>query len=182
MIADYPEASGQIDGGVQAVTSYLVHAMTRYPEIELHVLSFRLGSGRAEVVMEQNFVRYSLPHSKFGTLTIFRQDQENLNAILAEINPDIVHSQGGGHQGILASRSGYPTVVTIHGILTQEAKHLPGFRRRIRARPLETSLFTLGRVVRRWIGNHAALLLLPIYWRRKAIAGFLLPVPVLMPR
>ena len=134
MLADYPEDVERIDGGVQAVTSYLVSALAEMPEIELHVLSFKLGINRAAVVNETKFVRYSIPYGRFGTLTRFKKDQAHLDAFLDEIRPDVVHSQGGGHQGILARRAGYPTVVTIHGILTQEAKFLPGVRRRTRTR------------------------------------------------
>ena len=134
MIADHPETGDKIDGGVQAVTSYLVHAMTQFQEIELHVLSFRLGIDRVTVKVETNYVRYSIPFSRFGTLTGFIRDQATLNACLATIRPDVVHSQGGGHDGIVAKRSIFPTVVTIHGILSQEAGLLPGLRRRMRTR------------------------------------------------
>ena len=134
MIADYPETANQINGGVQAVTSYLVHAMTQFPEIELHLLSFRLGIDHISVIEEPNYVRYSIPFARFGTLTGFIRDQANLNTCLATIQPDIVHSQGGGHQGIVAKRTNFPTVVTIHGTISQEAKFLPGLGRRMRTR------------------------------------------------
>jgi glycosyltransferase involved in cell wall biosynthesis len=134
MITDHPESNERIDGGVQAVASYLVNAITELQEIDLHVLSFRLGSEGVTVTKEPNFTRYSLPFSRFGTLTAFARDQAVLNACLADIRPDIVHSQGGGHHGIVAIRSGYPTVVTVHGILAKEANFLPGIRRRMRSR------------------------------------------------
>lgn len=134
MIADYPESDRQIDGGVQAVTKYLVDAMAQMPGIELHVLSFKQELNSAAVIEERGFVRYSIPYGRFGIITGFRNDQAILNAFLDEIGPDVVHSQGGGHQGILASRTDYPTVVTIHGILTQEIRFLPKIRQRIRTR------------------------------------------------
>lgn len=134
MIADYPESGQQIDGGVQAVTKYLVDAMAPMSEIELHVLSFRPGLGSATVTEDRGFTRYSIPYSKYGVITGFRDDQANLNALLNQIDPDIVHSQGGGHQGILASRTRYPTVLTIHGIISQEIKYLPKINQRIRTR------------------------------------------------
>ena len=134
MIADYPETGDQIDGGVQAVTSYLVDAMSQLGEIDLHILVFRQGTAEAEVTEGPGFTRHSIPFAPFGTATGLSKDQSALNARLAAIRPDVVHSQGGGHQGILAKRSGYPAVVTIHGILRREAGLLSGFRRRIRTR------------------------------------------------
>ena len=111
---------------MQAVASYLVSAMTELQEIDLHVLSFGLGFEDVTVTKEQNFTRYSLPFSKFGILTAFARDQAVLNKCLANIRPDIVHSQGGGHHGIVAIRSAYPTVVTVHGILAKEANFFLG--------------------------------------------------------
>jgi len=134
MIADHPESGEQIDGGIQAVTTYLVHAMAKIPDVELHILSFRPGISRVTVTEENNYARYSIPLSRFGTMTGFIKDQATLNASLAAIRPDIVHSQGAGHHGIVASRCGYPTVTTIHGILSQEAAFLPSLKRQIRTR------------------------------------------------
>lgn len=134
MIADLPDSHGQIDGGVQAVTSYLVSSLCKIPEVELHVLSFRLGIQSTTIKNEPNLVRYYLPFSRLGTITGFAKDQAVLNACLAQIQPHVVHSQGGGHDGIVARRSGYPTVITIHGIGTQEANYLTNLRRRFRTR------------------------------------------------
>lgn len=134
MLADYPESGSLIDGGLQAVTSYLVDAMVQLREVELHVISFRPGIDRVKFTKESNFFRYSLPLARFGTLTGFFKDQSTLNSCLKTIRPDIVHSQGGGHHGIIAKRTGLPTVVTIHGIHSQEAAFLPGFKKRLRAR------------------------------------------------
>ena len=46
--------------------------------------------------------------------------------------PDLVHGQGVGRDGILAARSGYPSVLTVHGILREEARHYEGLGRRLR--------------------------------------------------
>lgn len=132
MIADHPGDDGKIDGGVQAVTSYLVGALLQIPEIDLYILSFRLGLRRVRVNRYATHTHYLVPFGKVGTLTAFAKDQATLNTCLAEIEPDVVHSQGAGHHGILASRCPYPTVITIHGIQVQEAAYLSGLRRRFR--------------------------------------------------
>lgn len=134
MIADHPETGEQIDGGVQAVTSYLVEALSQFDEIELYILSFRLGIDRVVVNQNPNYVHYSIPFSRFGTLTNFAKDQATLDKCVADIRPDVVHSQGAGHHGILANRSRFPAVTTIHGIHVQEAAYVRGFRRRMRTR------------------------------------------------
>lgn len=129
MIADHPGPGESIDGGVQAVTSYLADAMREFPDIELHILRFRVGLSGASEIVGAGYVLHSLPISRLGTLTAYRSDQSILNKYLKNIRPDLVHSQGGGHHGILAMRAGYPVVVTIHGILAREAQFERGLKR-----------------------------------------------------
>jgi glycosyltransferase involved in cell wall biosynthesis len=134
MITDYPRAGEPVYGGVQAVSSYLIEALSQIGDLELNVLTFKAGISTAEVELLETHTHYILPFGKYGTLTGFRADQAILNSCLKKIRPDIVHSQGSGHHGILANRSGYPSVVTIHGILTEEARYLASWRRRLRIR------------------------------------------------
>lgn len=134
MLADYPDVAGQIDGGLQAVTVYLVRELSKLPDIDLHVIEFKQGVVQPLVRRIDGFHLHTLPLARLGTLTGFCRDQQTLNACLARISPTVVHSQGGGHHGIIAARSGLPTVVTIHGIHSREAAFLPGIHRRLRAR------------------------------------------------
>jgi glycosyltransferase involved in cell wall biosynthesis len=133
MIAHHPQTNDQIDGGVQAVTSYLVNSLAKTRDLDLHVLSFAKEIDRVLVTKHPNYSHYSIPLARYGTATWFIKDQARLNSCLATIRPDIVHSQGGGHHGVLATRSHFPSVVTIHGIHRREARFLPGLKRRFRA-------------------------------------------------
>ena len=133
MIADLPEPEEVIDGGVQAVTSGLVPALGRLPDVELHVIRLRRGVEEGRHHEQDSHVLHVLPMSRLGTVTSFRQDQRTLNRCLETIQPDVVHSQGAGHYGILTARSGYPAVITIHGILSEEVRFEPGWRSRARA-------------------------------------------------
>lgn len=134
MIADHPGPGAPIDGGVQAVTSYLVDAMCGFPDIEIHVLRFRTGLSNASRIEGPGYVLHSLPISRLGTISGYRGDQSVLDRCLHSIRPDVVHSQGGGHFGALAMRTAYPAVVTIHGILAREAKFARGLQRQLRIR------------------------------------------------
>ena len=133
MIADLPGAGEAIDGGVQAVSSYLVRALGVMPGVELHVIRLRMGVQVHRRYQRDGYVLHVLPMRRFGTVTKFFQDQCALNRCLASIRPDIVHSQGAGYYGILANRTTYPVVVTIHGILAQEVRFQPELRFRARA-------------------------------------------------
>ena len=133
MIADLPEPGEVIDGGVQAVTSCLIPALGRLPDVEVHVIRLRWGIEKSSRREQDSQVLHVLPMSRLGTVTNFRQDQRTVDSRLETIQPDVVHSQGAGHYGILAARSGYPAVITIHGILSEEVRFEPGWRSRVRA-------------------------------------------------
>jgi glycosyltransferase involved in cell wall biosynthesis len=132
MIAEIPAPGRPIDGGVQAVTSCLVQAILRLPDIELHVIQFLKGISAATQVRRDGYLLHTLPIARLGTLTGFWRDQQALDACLASIDPDLVHSQGAGHLGILARRTKYPSIVTVHGILAEEIQYEPGLRERLR--------------------------------------------------
>jgi glycosyltransferase involved in cell wall biosynthesis len=134
MVADYPASADRIDGGLQAVTFCLVEQLRKMKEVDLHVINFRQSVAGPIAERRHGFSLHTLPLARLGTLTGFHSDQKTLNSCLARIGPDVVHSQGGGHHGILAMRSGLPAVVTIHGILAREAAYHSGIYRQLRSR------------------------------------------------
>jgi glycosyltransferase involved in cell wall biosynthesis len=72
------------------------------------------------------------PFPRFELARNFRAYQARLNAWLARIRPDVVHAQGGADHAYVSLRSGYPTVVTIHGVHGEDAKYDSTFRLRVR--------------------------------------------------
>jgi len=57
---------------------------------------------------------------RFSTRLEYRWESGRVRRILRMIRPDLVHGQGlEGHAGLAALRSGYPAVVTIHGIVNR---------------------------------------------------------------
>ena len=134
MVADHPEQDDKIDGGVQAVTSYLAGAMSKLPDVDLHVITYRYNIAEPRTIEANDYVRHDIPGRRFGTMTAYWRSQIQLNHLLRTLKPHIVHGQGVGHDGIVASRSPYPSVLTVHGILQEEASHFPTARRRARHR------------------------------------------------
>jgi glycosyltransferase involved in cell wall biosynthesis len=132
MITDHSDSTDRVDGGVQAVTKYLVDALIRFDDVEIHVLSFKYGIQDSWSSAANGYRRHVLAGARFGTLTGYWKDQQALNSYLDKINPTVVHAQGAGHNGILASRSRFPSVITIHGIMAEEAKFFSGRARRAR--------------------------------------------------
>jgi glycosyltransferase involved in cell wall biosynthesis len=136
MITDHADDADKVDGGVQAVTKYLVSELIRHTDLDLHILTFNYAISESSTVNREGYTRHILPGARLGTVSAFLQDQRTLDAKLATIQPDIVHGQGAGHDGIVARRSRFPSVITIHGIMAEEAKHFTTLGQRARHRLL----------------------------------------------
>ena len=134
MICDHAGSGVAVDGGVQAVSQYLIDALVATGDVELHVITFRYDIDEMRTQREDGYVHYQIPGPKLGTATLYWQSQTRLRTLLGEIKPHIVHAQGAGHDGVVAVRSGLPAVVTIHGILQEESRHFSQLRRRLRHR------------------------------------------------
>jgi len=136
MITDHADDADKIDGGVQAVVNYLVSELIEHADLDLHILSFDYGNSDLSTIERDGYTKHVLPGARLGTVSAFWQDQRTLGATLDRIQPDIVHGQGAGHDGIVARRSRFPSVITIHGIMAEEAKHFATVGQRARHRLL----------------------------------------------
>lgn len=134
MITDFAASADRVDGGVQAVTRYLADAMVCRGDVELHLIGFDYGNRQSGSPRPQSYKQHVLPGASGGALTAYWKDQRTLNRLLDRIRPDLVHGQGAGQNGIVAVRSHFPSVITIHGILAEEAHYYTGFAKRLRHR------------------------------------------------
>ncbi|CAN5295025.1 hypothetical protein BH24PSE2_BH24PSE2_12850 [soil metagenome] len=127
MVADYPRDAESLDGGVQAVTAYLVAELARCREVALHVVTFDSSVKGLETFSKNGVSHYYLPTQRLGAMTRWAYDLKRLRHCLARINPDVVHAQGVGVDGFLSVKSGYPALVTIHGMIGEDAKFTSGW-------------------------------------------------------
>lgn len=119
MLGPYPRSLSRIDGGVAAATTYLSQALASSREIEL--IGVRL-AGRAVTQGPAEDLGWPVVNfelGRFGVSTRFYAQSRRFLTLLDRYRPDLVHAQGADVSGYLAVRSGAPTVVTVHGILTE---------------------------------------------------------------
>jgi glycosyltransferase involved in cell wall biosynthesis len=123
ILGDYPTSEGAIhEGGIQSVTHSLAHALARRDDIECHLVSAMDGAStdyrRAGNLHVHYVKRLPLPR----LLTCKIHDIPALVRVVRAINPDVVHGQGQDRHGLAALRSGYPAVVTSHGVAFVESQ------------------------------------------------------------
>ncbi|MEO8167245.1 MAG: glycosyltransferase family 4 protein [bacterium] len=124
IVSEFPY-KGNIVGGVQSAVQILAEALSKLSAVEkVLVMSFNteIDSDNVEQWNDKLTVhqvagqrRLSLPTSSF-------YDFLKGKKIADAFRPDIVHGQGTGAHGDVASRLGYPNVMTIHGVGSFEAE------------------------------------------------------------
>ncbi len=136
IVGDYPLNGTHIWGGVEAAFGYLVRELARLDGLELHVIT--LGNpataGTDGLDGDGAIVHVLPPFPRFEFARNFRTYRARLNQKLAEIKPDLVHAQGATDHAYGALHSGYPTVITVHGIQSEDSKHQWTFLQRARKR------------------------------------------------
>jgi len=124
-----------VGGGVETAFVNLVAGLATLPDLELSVISFVRGSGSERSTRDRGVPIHYLPGSeRLSNATLYRADRRKLARALASLRPDVVHAQDALSYGFTCLRAERraPVVVSIHGIVREELKHLPRLADRVR--------------------------------------------------
>ncbi|AKB30500.1 Glycosyltransferase [Methanosarcina siciliae T4/M] len=119
LLGQYPIDPENISGGVEACILGIVNEFKKYPDIDLHIVTVQILKKNVYKNIEGISVHYlaSPPFPRF--LTVNTIDRYKVINKIKEINPDLVHGHISNY-GYYALKSGYPSIVTIHGIAKEE--------------------------------------------------------------
>lgn len=134
ILGDYPLNNQQIWGGEQAAFSYLVSELCKIEGVDVHIFTLTNSDLAGQVRTEKNGATLHLmpPFPRFELYRRFSTYQAHLNRKLAKIQPDVIHAQGALHHGYVALGSGYPAVITVHGVQREDSKYQSSFYLRAR--------------------------------------------------
>jgi glycosyltransferase involved in cell wall biosynthesis len=157
LLGPYPFDGKRAGGGVETSFVNLVEGLRSVADVEPHVATFVRGAAEARrVETPAGTVHYLPGRARLNNLTFYRANRRVFERLLAELEPDLVHAQDAAGSGYAALRTAgrIPVVVSIHGIVREEPRHLAGRADRIRTR--------LARVaVERYCIRHAEYLVAP---------------------
>ncbi len=108
----------------------LLDAIAKRTDVEMHLISCLQQPAKSPAKLAPNIYFHGLLVPKAGWMrTLYAGCVVKIRRKLREINPELVHGQGTERESALAAvLSGFPNVVTIHGIMQIQARLL-------RARP-----------------------------------------------
>ena len=143
LVGPYPLDTSRFGGGVETAFFNLLGGLASFPDVEPHVITFTAGvekprhdlSGPAPVL-------YLPSRARLKNLTFYRDDRRMLGEALADLRPDLVHAQDAVGYGYVTLRTvrDVPVVVSVHGIVREELKHLSGRLDRIRTATARVAL------------------------------------------
>ena len=82
MITDFPSDVDKLDGGVQAVASYLVSELAKVPQLDLHVLSLERSRRPYRMAQKDGYWHHQISFEKLGSVRGFYTDQRNIDRCL----------------------------------------------------------------------------------------------------
>lgn len=122
-------------GGVATSTANLLLGLKMFDDMELHMVTLTSEISNPLHIDHEGVRVHHLPApARLDVLTLFSRARRTLKPFLRELAPDLVHAQGFDSGYIcLKAVPEIPTVVSIHGIMAQERKHVAGSKDRFRA-------------------------------------------------
>lgn len=122
MLGLYPEDPARVMGGVEAVVSVLAAELATAADLEIHVVSGRPGLAAIERETHGPVTVHRVPEPRLGRLFLYRPARRWLQRALHTIRPGVVHAHGSGVYVAAAIACSIPAVVTLHGVVAQEAR------------------------------------------------------------
>lgn len=122
ILGAYSLAGNRISGGPEAVVVQLAEGLRRLPGLEVHIVT---ASGRVaeDSVQERDgIVVHTLRWRRMPRWTLVRANARALAQAVRSIAPAIAHAHSAGTWADAALGSGAPAVITVHGVIQQEAQ------------------------------------------------------------
>lgn len=138
MMGDYPRDPTHVGGGVEAITHNLLRGLQEFGDLDLHMATLR--SDVTEGVASHNgvTVHYITPNYRRNALTFDSYHGRLLRQKLAALQPDVIHVHINGTYALAAARSGFPFVLSVHGIRRREMALRRGWRNQLYRRWIVT--------------------------------------------
>lgn len=119
-------------GGVEVAIVYLMDTLYSVGVDELHIITCRTELPTEETVAIGRTIVHYLPRHNQGRLTWHLRETTRMQRLVRGLQPDIVHGHSTGLYAGAALGSGFPHVITAHGIVAREVALYRGRALRLR--------------------------------------------------
>lgn len=122
ILGAYSLQDNRISGGPEAVVVQLADGLRRLPGMDVHVFTTSSRVAEDSVQPRDGVTVHTLRLRHVPRWTLIRANARALAQAVRRIAPDVAHAHSGGTWGDAALGSGAPAVITVHGVIRQEAQ------------------------------------------------------------
>lgn len=142
ILTQYPLDLNNIRGGVESSMIGLIRELKKFNGLYLYIVTSTKQVDKNKTIVKDGVTFHYISSPKLPNLiTTLIIDQYRVKRKIHEINPNLVHAHMTAPlYGYPALKSGYPTIITVHGIKSEEAKTMKGvleFIKKILIVPME---------------------------------------------
>ena len=161
----YPAPGQPVTGGVMAVVYALAQGLAQRPGLVVGVAASQVGGAMA-AENDGRVTVFRTPVARYPRVRWYRPLRHRLVELAVRFRPDVVHGHGTGYNAAAALDAHYPALVTVHGVVRQEAALSGAARVKERLAWQYDALFE-ARVLQR---THQAVAISP--YVRRAFSGY----------
>lgn len=134
ILSQYPLDLSNTQGGVESSTVGLIKELKKFDDLDLHIITSTKQVNANKTIVSTGFTVHYVSSSRLPRLvTSLTFDQCRLKRKIREIKPDLIHAHMTAPlYGYPALKSGYPAIITVHGIVSEESKTWQGVSGRIK--------------------------------------------------
>ncbi|MEA3337811.1 MAG: glycosyltransferase family 4 protein [Chloroflexota bacterium] len=122
ILGRYPVNGRRVAGGPDAVVSQLASGLQQMADVEVHVVTLSSQVPEDAFFERDGIWVHSIRPRRLPRWTMLRLNARALEQALKAIAPDVVHAHDAGTYADAALASGYPAVITVHGVIQREAE------------------------------------------------------------
>jgi len=131
ILGPYPLDTQRLSG-VEVAIIYVQRELLKMADMDLHIITCSQQVTQPLTKMNEGAPVTYLPRGRRGRLTWHRREVAAICETLNGLQPDLVHAHTSGLYAGATLACNYPSVVTVHGIASQEAKLLEDWPSRLR--------------------------------------------------
>lgn len=122
ILGPYALQGNRISGGPEAVVVQLADGLSRLPGLEVHVFTTSGRTVQDSVQQRDGVTVHTLRLRHVPRWTLVRANAAALAHAVRRMAPDVAHAHSAGTYADAALSSGAPAVITVHGVISQEAQ------------------------------------------------------------
>ena len=122
ILGAYSLVDNRISGGPEAVVVQLAQGLRLLPGLEVHVFTTSGRVAQDSVQVRDGVTVHTLRLRRVPRWTLVRANANALARAVRRIAPDVAHAHSAGTLADAALHSGAPAVITVHGVIRQEAE------------------------------------------------------------